>query len=246
MEIKGRIAVITGGNRGIGSATSLCLASREADIAVIYNTGEEKAVETKTRVEKLGRKCNIYKCDVSSFTDTRNTIEKIINDFGRIDMLVNSAGIVIEKPFLQTEEETWDRTIDVNLKGVFNMCRFVIPNMLKNGGGKIVNISSIAGRNGGNLGVPYAASKSGVIGITYALAAEFTPKKILVNAIAPGPVDTDFTKRLPDDIRKRLEALSPLGRFALPEEIAHTIAFLIENDYISGEVINVNAGRYMN
>lgn len=246
MEIKSKVALITGGSRGIGRATALLLAEKGADVAIIYNSRKEKAEEVKKIALSKGVKAEIYECDVSDYGKVKETVEQIVKDFGKINIVVNNAGILIKKPFLETTEEDWDKTINVNLKGVFNVCRFSIPFLLKNTPAKIVNVSSIAGRNGGTVGVPYAASKAGVIGITCALASEFTPKGIYVNAVAPGPVDTDLFKGLSPEQRKKLESLSPNGRFAKPEEIAHAIVFLIENDYISGETLNINAGRYMN
>ncbi len=246
MEIKNKVALITGGSRGIGRATALLLAEKGADVAIIYNSRKEKAEEVKKIALSKGVKAEIYECDVSNYGKVKETVEQIVKDFGKINIVVNNAGILIKKPFLETAEEDWDKTINVNLKGVFNVCRFSIPFLLKNTPAKIVNVSSIAGRNGGTVGVPYAASKAGVIGITCALASEFTPKGIYVNAVAPGPVDTDLFKGLSPEQRKKLESLSPNGRFAKPEEIAHAIVFLIENDYISGETLNINAGRYMN
>ncbi len=246
MEIKGKVAVITGGSRGIGKATTLLLAKKGAHVAIIYNSHRKEAENVKKEAESNGVKAEIYQCDVSNFENVNNTISKIAKDFGKINIVVNNAGILIKKSFFETTEEDWDRTINVNLKGVFNICKFSIPYLLKNTPAKIVNVSSIAGRNGGTVGIPYAASKAGVIGITNALAGEFTSKGIYVNAIAPGPVDTDLFKGLTPEQRKKLESLSPNGRFAKPEEIAHAIICLIENDYISGETLNINAGRYMN
>jgi 3-oxoacyl-[acyl-carrier protein] reductase len=246
MEIKGKIAVVTGASRGIGRAVSILLSEKGAKVAVIYNSDSAKAEEVRRKILQRGGECKIYKCDVSNFKDVGKIVKALVDDFGKINILVNNAGIAIKENFIETKEETWDKIMNVNLKGAFNMCRFVIPYMLKNGGGKIVNLSSLAGRNGGTLGVPYAASKAGIIGLTQALAVEFTTKGILTNAIAPGPVYTDLTKNLPRENLEKLEKLSPVGRFAYPEEIAHTVVFLVENDYVSGEVINVNAGRYMN
>ena len=247
MEIQDKVAVITGGSRGIGRKAAIALAQKGAHIAIIYRSSDEKAKSLIQEISKGYRvKAKSYKCDVSDFSRVKETVLQIEKDFGTIDILINNAGILIKEPFVETKEETWDRTIDVNLKGVFNMCRFVIPIMLKHNSGKIINISSIAGRNGGTVGIPYAASKAGIIGITNALASEFTPKGIYINAVAPGPVDTDLFKGLSPQQRKKLESLSPNGRFAKPEEIAHAIVCLIENDYISGETVNINAGRYMN
>jgi len=246
MDIKERVAVVTGGSRGIGRATAIMLSQKGAKIALIYNSSLEKAKEVQEHITEKGGICKIYRCDVSNFKEVEKTISKIVEDFKSIDILVNNAGIAIKANFVETPEDVWDKTLDTNLKGMFNMCRFVVPEMLTKGAGKIVNVSSLAGRNGGTLGVPYAASKAGVNGLTQALASEFTPKGILVNSVAPGPVYTDLVANLPEDAIKNLEKLSPVGRFAHPEEIAHTIIFLIENDYVSGEIININAGRYMN
>jgi len=246
MEIKGKVAIVTGGSRGIGRATAIMLAEKGAKVALIYKASTEKAQEVEEIIKGKGRVCKIYKCDVSNYAEVEKVVSQIANDLGSINILVNNAGIAIKENFVETREETWDKTIDINLKGMFNMCRFIVPQMLKHGGGKIVNVSSLAGRNGGTLGVPYAASKAGAIGLTEALASEFTPKGILVNAVAPGPVYTDLLSNLPEEAIRNLEKLSPVGRFAYPEEIAHAIVFLIENDYVSGEVVNINAGRYMN
>lgn len=246
MDIKERVAVVTGGSRGIGRATAIMLSQKGAKIALIYNSSLEKAKEVQEHITEKGGICKIFRCDVSNFKKVEKTISKILEDFKSIDILVNNAGLAIKANFVETPEDVWDKTLDTNLKGMFNMCRFVVPEMLAKGAGKIVNVSSLAGRNGGTLGVPYAASKAGVIGLTQALASEFTPKGILINSVAPGPVYTDLVANLPEDAIKNLEKLSPVGRFAHPEEIAHAIIFLIENDYISGEIININAGRYMN
>jgi len=246
MEIKGKVAIVTGGSRGIGRATAIMLAEKGAKVALIYKSSTEKAQEVEEIIKGKGRVCKIYKCDVSNYAEVEKVVSQIANDLGSINILVNNAGIAIKENFVETREETWDKTIDINLKGMFNMCRFIVPQMLKHGGGKIVNVSSLAGRNGGTLGVPYAASKAGAIGLTEALASEFTPKGILVNAVAPGPVYTDLLSNLPEEAIRNLEKLSPVGRFAYPEEITHAIVFLIENDYVSGEVVNINAGRYMN
>lgn len=246
MIVKGKVALVTGASRGIGKAVAVLLSERGAKLALVYHSDDKNAEETRNEILEKGTECKIYKCDVSNYGEVQKVVDGVIRDFGRIDILVNNAGIVIKEDFVFTQEQTWDKIIDVNLKGVFNLCRFVIPHMLKSDGGKIVNLSSLAGRNGGTLGIPYAASKAGIIGITKALAAEFTQKGVLVNAVAPGPVYTDLTKKLPEESLRRLEKLSPVGRFAYPEEIAQTIIFLVENDYISGETINVNAGRYMN
>ncbi|MGC8979366.1 SDR family NAD(P)-dependent oxidoreductase [Caldisericum sp.] len=249
MNIKDKVAVITGGSRGIGEATALALAERGANVAIVFNIHKEEAGEVRKKCLEKGRKAEIYQCDVSNFKNVKETIDKIVKDFGRVDILVNNAGIYIKKTFLETDESTWDKTIDVNLKGVFNCCRFTIPYMLKEGHGKIINISSVAARHGGRLAVsvPYIASKAGVIGITKALAKQFTSKGILVSGIAPDHVETDMlinSAHNSDLEIKEVIKNIPVGRLCKPEEIAHTVIFLVENDYMVGETIDVSGGTY--
>jgi len=169
-------------------------------------------------------------------------VETVVRELGGVDILVNNAGVLtIRRSILDVSEEDWERVININLKGVFNCCKAVVKYMIGKGG-KIVNISSIAGKMGGTVGVHYAASKAGVIGLTMALASELAPYGITVNAVAPGAVDTEF---IPEELKEELAKRVPLGRIAHPEEVSSTVVFLLENDHITGETINVNGGRYM-
>ncbi len=239
MNLNDKVALITGGDKGIGREISIMIASKGANIAINYHSNEEEAKRTAEKIRSYKRKAKFYRADVAQYDEVKEMVNKIEKDFGKIDILVNNAGIPGENSSLEkiTDDE-WNRVIEVNLKSMFNCCKAVVPKMKK---GKIVNISSIAGKMGGTIGCHYGASKAGVIGLTFALAAELAPL-ITVNAIAPGPVDTDL---ISPEKKEELSKLTPFGRIAQPEEIAHTVIYLLENDYVSGEVIDVNAGRYM-
>ncbi len=243
VNLKGKVALVTGSSRGIGKATALALAELGADVIINYVKNKKKAEETVKEIKSKGMNAIAVEADVSKTKDCKLMFKKIMEVFGRIDILVNNAGI-LPKHYKITEinEEEWDEIINVNLKGVFNCAKEAEKYMIKQGGGKIINVSSIAGKNGGTVGVAYAASKAGVIGLTMALARELAPYNITVNAVAPGPVDTEMISK---EMKEKLEKLCPLGRIAKPEEVAETIIFLLSNDYITGETININGGRYM-
>lgn len=239
MNIKGRRAVVTGGGRGIGRAVSIALAERGASVAIIYHSNDKAAKETAMEIEKRGSRALLHKADVSVFHQVVDAAGAVVREMGGVDILVNNAGITgSHKKTLDISVDEWKKVLDINLSGAFYCCKAFIPYMEK---GKIVNISSISGRDGGTLGPHYAASKAGLIGMTFSLAREFAPD-IMVNAVAPGPVETDLFSK---DELDRMAHLTPFGRVASPEEIAHAVIFLIENDYVSGEVLDVNAGRYM-
>ncbi|OYT61562.1 3-oxoacyl-ACP reductase [Thermoplasmatales archaeon ex4484_30] len=232
------LAVVTGGDRGIGKAIAKMLAKEGYKVIFTYRSREKEARKTLEELKKYGN-VECYKMDVSNWDEVKN----IFHEIGEgIHVLVNNAGIVGMHTSLDSITiEDWKRVIDVNLTGAFYCCKASFP-YLKKAKGCIINISSIAGKMGGTLGVHYASSKAGIIGLTFALASELAEYGIRVNAIAPGPVDTEL---LDKDTKEKLKELSPLKRIAKPEEIAHAVKFLIENEYITGEVIDVNGGRYM-
>jgi 3-oxoacyl-[acyl-carrier protein] reductase len=241
MQLKGKNAIVTGGGRNIGRAISIALANKGANVAINFHKDDEKAQETVKKLEEIGVKSLKIQADVRDFNQVKNMVDIVKKSFGSIDILVNNAGISGQNSALEKIDiKEWKDVIDVNLTGVFNCCKGVEAEVKKNNG-KIVNISSISGKMGGTIGCHYAASKAGVIGLTFALATEFAPQAT-VNAVAPGPVDTEL---LSPETKKKLSNLTPFGRIAKPEEIAHTVIYLLENDYVSGEVIDVNAGRYM-
>lgn len=239
MELAGKVALVTGASRGIGRAIAVALAKKGAKVAINYAHDEEGARETERLCREAGAEAMIVKADVRNREEVRVMVEKIVERFGGIDILVNNAGILGKalKPMEVTDED-WDAVLGVNLKGAFIVTQEVLRYMKK---GKIVNIASIAGKDGGTVGPHYAASKGGLIAMTFNLARHLAPN-ILVNAVAPGPVDTGL---ISPEIKEKLRKLSLTGEIAKPEEIAHAVIFLLENDHITGEVIDVNGGRLM-
>jgi len=245
-DLKGKVAIVTGGNRGIGRAISLELSKKGTAVAVNYNSNEASAKAVVNEiVENRGRAIPVQ-AEVSNQAAVRKMVQEVVDRFGRVDFLVNNAGVMGEPSLLKITEADWDRVLAVNLKGVFNCCQAVVPLFLnQEGGGKIVNISSIAGKMGGLSGVHYAASKAGVIGLTMALSTEFAKRNIWVNAITPGPVRTEMYERLPENVQQRFADSTHVGRVCDPAEIAHGVIFLLENDFVAGEILNMSAGRYM-
>jgi 3-oxoacyl-[acyl-carrier protein] reductase len=245
MDIKGSVAIVTGSSRGIGKAIALKLAEEKANIILNYNTQDTEAENFKN-ILKNSYKTNVftYKADVSNPDEVKKMIQKTISYFGKIDILVNNAGIKgknCEISTLSTEE--WEKIINTNLKGVFNTCKFVVPYMIKQNKGVIINISSIAGLMGANVNIAYAASKAGIIGLSLALAAQVSKYNIRVNIIAPGAIDTSWWNNEPK-IKDKLSASCPLKRLGNPEEIGEAVISLIKNDFINGIVLPVNGGRY--
>ena len=245
MDLNGKVAVITGGNRGIGKAISIMLSTKGAKIAVNYSSSVDSADKVVKEIEGMGGTAIKVKADVTKQPEVHSMFQTVLKQFGRVDILVNNAGTMGQPKFLEISEADWDRVLAVNLKGMFNCCQAVIPIFLKQSGGKIVNMSSIAGKTGGASGVHYGASKAGVIGLTMALSTEFAKKNIYVNAIAPGPVKTEMFLGLPAALQERFAGTTHLGRVCEPSEIAHAVVFLLENDFITGETLNMSAGRYM-
>ena len=245
MDLSEKVAVITGGSRGIGKAIAILLSRKGAKIAVNYSSGVDSADRVVKEIEEMGGKAIKVKADVSKQPEVHSMFQTVLMHFGRVDVLVNNAGTVGQPRFLEISEAEWDRVLAVNLKGVFNCCQAVIPIFLKQSGGKIINMSSVAGKMGGQTGVHYGASKAGVIGLTMALSTEFAKKNIHVNAIAPGPVKTEMFLGLPASLQERFADTTHVGRVCEPAEIAHAVVFLLENDFMTGETLNMSAGRYM-
>lgn len=242
--LTGKTAVITGASRGIGKAVAMKFAKEGAQIAINYNGSKEKAEEVKQEIEALGVKAEVYQCNVSDYAACEEFLKQVAKDFGRIDILVNNAGITKDNLLMKMSEEDFDKVIEVNLKGTFNCIRFVSRQMLKQKGGRIINMSSVVGVLGNAGQANYAASKAGVIGLTKSAARELASRHITVNAIAPGFIQTDMTDVLSDAVKESMSSQIPLGDFGLPEDIANTAAFLASEDarYITGQVIHVDGG----
>ena len=242
--LDGKIAVVIGASRGIGRAIAIELAARGALVVVNYSGSESRAMEVKQEITAQGGKADVWQCDVSDYGACEAFMQGVIQKYGRIDILINNAGITRDGLLMKMSEEDFDRVLDVNLKGAFHTIRFASRQMLKQRGGRIVNMSSVVGIAGNAGQVNYAASKAGIIGLTKSAAKELASRGITVNAIAPGFIDTEMTENLSDAVKEAAAAQIPLGKFGKPEDVAKTAAFLVSEDagYITGQVIQVDGG----
>lgn len=242
-----KVALVTGANSGIGKVIALELAKEGYDILLNWVFNEEAANEVKAEVEAIGTRCELLYADVSDFTAVEEMMKKAFEVFGRIDVLVNNAGITRDNLIMRMSEEDWDAVINVNLKGTFNCCKHIARKMLKQREGKIINIASIIGEMGNTGQANYGASKAGVIGLTKTLAKEFAARNIKVNAITPGFIQTTMTDRIPEKERNAMIEAIPLGALGQPQDIANLVAFLASDkaNYITGQIIGLNGGLYM-
>lgn len=239
-----KTALITGSSRGIGRATAELLAQNDYNIMINYFHSEKEAISLLTELKERGYSAKAYRADVSDRGQVEKLIEQSINDFGRIDVLVNNAGIAQKKLFTEITEDDWDSMININVKGIFNCCQCVLPYMIENKKGKIINVSSIWGITGASCEVHYSAAKAAVIGFTKALAKELGPSNIQVNCVAPGIINTDMNVFLSDEEIKQLQNNTPLQRFGTVQEVAKCIFFLASEDsnFITGQVLSPNGG----
>lgn len=246
MKLKNQVAFVTGGAQGIGKAICEFLAKEGANI-VVSDINIESATKTADEIKSsYSVETFPIKCNVASLTEMTDAIKKTIERFGRIDILVNNAGITKDSLIMRMKEEDWDAVINVNLKGVFNGIKAVSQIMMKQKYGRIVNIASIVGQMGNVGQANYSASKGGVIALTKTAARELASRNITVNAIAPGFIDTEMTRVLPEDVKTKLKEQIPMGTLGLPEDIAKAVVFLCADaPYITGQVIAVNGGMYM-
>ncbi|MDB2087188.1 3-oxoacyl-[acyl-carrier-protein] reductase [Clostridium paraputrificum] len=245
--LKGKCAVVTGAAKGIGKAIALKLASSGVNIVLNYRSSEDKAIETEKEILSLGVEVLRVKGDISKPNDVENLIDSAKKKFGKIDIMVNNAGITKDTLLLRMKEEDFDSVINVNLKGVFNCLKAITPVMVKQKEGKIINLSSVVGLVGNAGQVNYAASKAGVIGMTKSLAKEIGSRGITVNAVAPGFIETDMTYVLGDKFKEEAKKNIPLKRLGKAEDVAEVVAFLASDsaNYITGQVINVDGGMVM-
>jgi len=237
-----RVAIVTGGTRGIGASISTGLRDAGYTVAANYAGNDQRAQEFK---EKHG--INVYKWNVGDFQSCMDGVAEVVRDLGPVDVLVNNAGITRDGTIHKMTPEHWQEVIDVNLGGCFNMCRAVIESMRERGFGRIVNIGSINGQAGQYGQVNYAAAKSGIHGFTKALAQEGAAKGITVNAIAPGYVDTDMVAAVPAHVLEKIVARIPVGRLGQAHEIARGVLFLVADDagFITGSTLSINGGQHM-
>ncbi|WP_166262056.1 3-oxoacyl-[acyl-carrier-protein] reductase [Marinobacter salicampi] len=245
-DLKGKTAIVTGASRGIGREIALLLAKRGADVAINYVSREADANAVAKEIENLGSRALTIKADLSQMEAGRELIRKVQSEWGHIDILVNNAGITRDKAMKNLTDADWTEVLDTNLGSVYATCSEVLPIMMGQKYGRIVNITSFVGQAGNFGQANYAASKGGIIAFTKTLALEMARHNITVNAIAPGFTETEMLAQVPEEIRQKIMSRVPMGRFGLPEEIAKAVVFIAaEGDYITGQQINVNGGVYM-
>lgn len=245
-DLKGKTAVVTGASRGIGREIARLLAKRGADVAINYVSREADANAVVKELEDLGVRSLAFKADLSQMQAGRDLIRKVQNEWGRVDILVNNAGITRDKAMKNLTDDDWTEVLDTNLGSVYATCSEVLPIMMEQKFGRIVNITSFVGQAGNFGQANYAASKGGIIAFTKTLALEGARHNITVNAIAPGFTETEMLAQVPENIREKIIARVPMGRFGKPEEIAKAVVFVAaDGDYITGQQINVNGGVYM-
>lgn len=230
--------LVTGGGRGIGEAIVRTLANKYK-VAFTYNQSEEKALSLEKELE--GR-VKAFKCDVSSADDVKRMANEVRSSFGKINMLVNNAGVSMTKLFQDLSDDDWRKVMGVNLDGTFFVTREFVPDMISAGFGRIVNVSSMWGISGASMETAYSASKAGVIGLTKALAQELAPSGITVNAVAPGAIDTDMMHEYSPDEITDFASTIPLGRLGTPDEVAHAVDYLLSASYVTSVILSVDGG----
>ncbi len=246
MGLNGKIALVTGAAQGIGKEIALALAEDGADVA-ICDVNLEAAQKTAGDIEAKGRKSLALKANVAASGDVTAMIDQVVEKFGKIDVLVNNAGITRDGLILRMKDEDWDLVLSINLKGAFLCTKAALKYMAKQRGGTIINIASIVGAMGNAGQANYVASKAGLIGLTKTIAREYANRGITANAVAPGFIETAMTQALPENVRQELAKQIPMGKLGTPEDVANAVRFLASSwaSYISGQVIHVNGGMYM-
>jgi 3-oxoacyl-[acyl-carrier protein] reductase len=246
MDFKGQVALVTGGARGIGKTIAFNLASKGVNLAVA-DVSAESAEETVKELSALGVKASALRLDVSKSDEVIKSFEEIVKEFGRIDIVVNNAGITRDGLILRMKEEDWDSVISINLKGVFLCSKEAVKVMVKQKYGRIINIASVVAFMGNPGQANYSASKAGIVGLTKTVAREYASRGITVNAVAPGFIATAMTDSLAENVKQEMLKSIPVGKFGSVDDVANAVSFLAspESGYITGQVIHVNGGMYM-
>ncbi len=244
---KGRVAIVTGGTRGIGAAITEALAQAHAHVAAGYSKGAEAAEKCAEKQRAEGHSVSTHQGRVDDFDDCRRVVNEVLKEYGRVDYLINNAGITLDKTLRKMTPEDWCNVINVNLSGAFNMTKAVLEHMIERGSGRIINISSVIGSTGNVGQANYAASKAGLFGFTKSLALETANKGITANVVAPGFIATEMVSAMPEEVLKKVVDKIPTKRLGKPEEVARVVKFLCEDDsaYITGAAFHVNGGLDM-
>ncbi len=237
-----KVAIVTGASRGIGREIAKRLAKKGIKVVANYNQSEIEAIKLQEELKLESIDIDIFKADMTKRKEGHDLIKFAIEKYGKVDILINNAGIAEYKMFVDETDEDWNKVINSNLYSAFMMCQEVIPNMVHNKNGCIINISSIWGMVGSSLEVLYSVSKAGVDGLTKGLAKELGPSNIRVNSIAPGAIDTDMNKNLTEEELKELQDVTPLGKIGTPVDIAKCVEWLIDDNFTTGQVISPNGG----
>lgn len=245
--LTGKVALVTCAGRGIGRAIAVTLAKNGATVIVNYNGSKESAEAVVAEIEQGGGIAEAVQCNVADFASSGELVKKVLEKYMKVDILVNNAGVTRDNLIMRMSEEDYDAVLDTNLKGAFNMIRHLSRSMVRQRGGKIINISSVSGVLGNAGQSNYSASKAGLIGLTKSVARELASRGINVNAVAPGFIDTDMTRKMTEDAKKAMNSMIPLGKMGSAEDIADLVLFLAgeHSDYITGQVICVDGGMSM-
>jgi acetoacetyl-CoA reductase len=245
-ELHGKVAIVTGGSRGIGEAISKELAKCGVRIVINYNVRNEVADRVVAEIKEMGGDAYAVQADVSNSKEAAHLVQEAVNHFGRLDILINNAGITRDSTFKKLSEEDWRKVIDVNLNSVYNTTSAALPHLLESDAGRIINISSIIGQSGGFGQTNYAAAKAGLIGYTKSLALELAKSNITVNAICPGFIGTEMVQAIPEKVLDSIIAKVPQKRLGRPEEIGRGVVYLCgDGAYITGQQLNINGGLYV-
>jgi 3-oxoacyl-[acyl-carrier protein] reductase len=247
VDFEGKVALVTGGSRGIGRACAVELGKRGATVVLSYAGNEAAAAETVKAITDAGGKAKSVRFDVADSAACSAAVDEVVKEFGRLDVLVNNAGVAIDGLVMRFKDEDWDKTLDTNLRGAWALIRAASRPMMKQRSGAVVNLTSVVGEMGNGGQSAYAASKAGLIGLTKSLARELASRNIRINAVSPGFIATDMTAKISEGMKTKMMEAIPLARLGSSEEIAKAVAFLASDQasYITGEVLRVNGGMYM-
>lgn len=246
MDLVNRVAIVTGGAKGIGKGIAFALAEKGAKVVINYNNSEAHAKAVVDELFENGYEALAVQANVAELDQAKALIDRTVEHFGRLDIIVNNAGITRDRSFKKLSAEDWHEVIDVNLSSVYNTCNSALPYLLESDNARIVNISSVIGQAGGFGQTNYSAAKAGMIGFTKSLALELAKTNVTVNSVCPGFIETDMVREIPENVQEQIKSRIPKRRFGTVEEIAKAVIYLCEGgEYITGQQINVNGGLYV-